>query len=331
MASPSDIMSGMVDFNTTDPNEMIYQCFPPAAAIAYISALGGRIPEYAPFVSNNREQWTMEDILAGKPEVTFVRVHATENKSRTGGSHERFKFSLKTTSDRRSLYTENNHVCLRALEHMSVKCTNDAEAYALNEAAFGAWRFRKPKTETMDGLTKAITECPSQIWRKKYTIDGNEYEGIGSAFFMATNEDTNEAGEKIMQRQLMYYPWWQTGARRQTAPVRVERMVKRTLRPAEGEKKDRMITHPILWKDQPNHAMFKPYAQFVSYVLNQGYLREDKLQSMGGRAAKARRQAQGLTPDQLSSLKQFLRGEGVEQDIQYVQDEAANRAVLKTN
>lgn len=328
LASPSDIMSGAVDFGTTDPNKMIYQCFPPQAAVAYISALGGRIPEYAPFVSDAKNQWTPEDILAGKPDVSYVRVHATENKSRTGGSQDRFKFSLKSTSDRRSLYTQDNHVCLRALEHMPIKCNSDADAYALNESAFGGWRYRKPKTETVDGLTKAITECPSQIWKKKYVIDGEEHEGIGSAFFMAGNEETNDAGEKIMQHQLTYFPWWQTGARRPTAPSRVERMVKRTLRPAEGDKKDRMVTHPILWKDQPNHPMFKGYSSFVSHILNAGYLREDKLQAMGGRAAKARKQAQGLTADQMSSLKQFLRNSEVEADIQAVQDEAADRSVL---
>lgn len=329
LASPADIMSGSVDFTTTDPTKMIYQCFPPQAAVAYISALGGRLPEYAPYVSDAKSQWSPEDILAGKPEVSFVRVHATENKSHTGGAQERFKFSLKTTSDRRSLYTQENHVCLRALEHMPVKCNSEADAYALNEAAFGAWRFRKPKTETMDGLTKAITECPSQIWRKQYDVDGEKVEGIGSAFFMAGPEESNDAGEKIMQHQLTYFPWWQTGARRQTTPARVERMVKRTLRPAEGDKKDRMITHPILWKDQPNHPMFKGYSRFVDYILSTGYLREDKLKAMGGRAAKARKQAQGLTADQMSSLKQFLRNSEVEADIQAVQDEAADRSVLQ--
>lgn len=328
LAAPAEIMSGMVDFATTSADEMVYQSFPVPAAIAYISALGGRLPEYAPFVSDAKQQWSPEAILAGQPEVTFVRVHATENKSRMSGSQEKFRFSLKSTSDRRSLYTEKNHVCLRALEHMPVSCKSEEDAYNLNEAAFGGWRYRKPKTETKDALSKAIAECPSQIWRKQYTINGEQHEGIGSAFFMAGPEDTNEAGESIMQRQLMYFPWWQTGARRPTVGTRVDRMVKRTLRPAEGEKKERMVTNPILWKDQPNHAMFKPYSQFVDYILGNGYIREDKLKSMGGRAAKAKREAKGLTADQLSSLKQFLRQSDVEADIQAVQDEAADRTVL---
>lgn len=327
LASPADIMSGMVDFNSS-PDEMMFQAFPLNAAISYISALGGKLPEYAPNVCDAKSQWSPEDILSGRPEVTFVRVHATENKSRTGGSQERFRFSLKTTSDRRSLYTQDNHVCLRALEHMSVKCTTEEEAFALNESAFGAWRYRKPKTETKDGLTKAVTECPSQIWKKQYVINGETVNGIGSAFFMAGNEDKNEAGESIMKHQLLYFPWYQTGARRPTTPSRVERIVKRTLRPAEGEKKERMVNTPLLWKDQPNHAMFRPYQKFVDQILNAGYLRKDKLETMGGRATKTRRQAQGLTPEQMTSLKNFLRDEDVAADIQLVQDEAADRTVL---
>lgn len=328
MASPADIMSGMVDFNTTSADEMWYQAFPVNAAISYISALGGRLPEYAPNVSDAKQQWSSEDILSGKPEVTFVRVHATENKNRTGKSQERFRFSLKTTSTRRSLYTQDNHICLRALEHMPLKCTTEEEAYALNEAAFGAWRYRKPKTETKDGLTKAITECPSQIWRKQYTINGETIDGIGSAFFMAGNEEKNESGEPIMKHQLSYFPWYQTGSLRPATPSRVDQLVKRTLRPAEGDKKERMITSPVLWKDNPNHPMFRGYSRFVDKVLSAGYLREDKLKAMGGRATKARRQAQTLSADQMTSLKQFLRLESVESDIQAVQDEAADRAVL---
>ena len=328
MASPSDIMSGMVDFNTTSTDEMWYQAFPVNAAISYISALGGKLPEYAPNVSDARRQWDPQDILSGKPDVTFVRVHATENKNRTGKSQDRFRFSLKTTSTRRSLYTPNNHVCLRALEHMPLKCTTEQEAYNLNEAAFGAWRYRKPKTETKDVLSKAIAECPGQIWRKQYTINGQQVEGIGSAFFMAANEEENEAGESIMKHQLAYYPWYQTGSLRPTTPSRVDQIVKRTLRPAEGDKKERMVTSPVLWKDNASHPMFKGYAKFVDEVLSQGYLREDKLKAMGGRAGKTRRAVQGLSSDQMTSLKQFLRDASVEADIQTVQDEAADRAVL---
>lgn len=329
MASPSDIMGGMVDFNSSG-DEMWYQAFPVNAAISYISALGGKLPEYAPNVSDARNQWSPEDILSGKPDVTFVRVHATENKNRTGKTQERFRFSLKTTSPRRSLYTQGNHVCLRALEHMQLKCTTEQEAYNLNEAAFGAWRYRKPKTETKDVLSKAIAECPGQIWRKQYELNGETVEGIGSAFFMVAAEEKNEAGESIMKHQLSYFPWWQTGALRPTTPSRVEQIVKRTLRPAEGEKKERMVTSPVLWKDNKNHPMFRGYSKFVDELLSRGYLREDKLTSMGGRAGKTRRQAQGLSADQMTSLKQFLRNEGVEAEIQAVQDEAADRAVLLT-
>lgn len=329
LARPTDIMSGTVDFMNGEEG-LVFQHFPVEAAIAYISALGNRLPEYAPNVSDMGSQWSPEDILSGRPDVTFVYVHPTENKSRTSGSQEKFRFSLKSTSDRRSLYTEGNHVCLRALEHMSIKCGTEQEAYELNEAAFAAWRYRKPKTETVDGLTKACAECPGQIWKKTYDINGQAIEGIGSVFFMAGNEETTEGGEKVIRRQLMYYPWYQTGARRPTSPSRVERMVKRTLRPAEGDKKERMITHPVLWKDNPNHPMFKPYTRFVNYILQTGYIREDKLKGMGGRAAKASRKQAGMTPDQKLSLKQYMRMQDVERAIQEVQDESADRSVLNT-
>lgn len=332
LASPSEIMSGEVDFNTTDPQKMIYQYFKPWAAIGYISALGGRIPEYAPFVSDAKSQWSSEDILAGKPEVSFVRVHAAENKSRTGGgSQDKFKFSLKSTSDRRSLYTQNNHLCLRALEHMSVQCTSEEDAYNLNLSAFEGWKYRTVSTNATgakDGFTKALTECPGQIWKKTYNINGEPVEGIGSAFFMAANEEKNEAGEMVMRHQLSYYPWWQTGALRPDHPSAVERIVHRTLRPAEGDKRARMVTHPILWKDNPNHPVFKGYDRFVNHILQAGYIREDKLKSLGGRVTRSRKQAQGLSADQMTSLKQFLRTEDVLADITAAQDEAADRSVL---
>lgn len=333
IATPSEIMAGTVDFNATDSSAMTYQFFPGDAAVGYIGALGGRLPEYAPNVSNAKRQWSPEDILAEKAGVSFVRVHATENKNRTSGSQGQFRFSLKSTSDRRSLYTQHNIMCLRAQVHMPVTCNSEEDAYKLNEAAFGGWRYRKPKTETKSGLDKAIAECPSVIWRKKYTItrDGvpTPVDGIGSVFFMAGQTETTNSGEEVTRRELAYYPWWQTGALRPSSPSIADRIVERKLRPAEGEKKERMIATTVLWKDNPNHPMFKPYATFAAQIMDQGYIREEKLKAMGGRATKSKSKARGLDPSQLQSLKQFLREDDVMAAISSVQDEAADRSVLE--
>lgn len=329
LATPTDIQAGMVDYSE-NRSEMLYQSFSVNAAIGYISAFGGRLPEYAPNVSDARQQWSAEDILSGKPDVSFVYVHATENKSRNSRSQDQFRFSLKTTSGRRSLYTLGNHVCLRALEHTSVKCSSDEDAYKLNEMAFGAWRYRKKKSEPENALQRAMRDCPSQIWATKYTVDGKEVEGIGSCFFVNGSQVTSASGETLAVKPLSYYPWYQTGDQRQEMPSRVDRIVTRVLRRAEGDKKENMITKPVYMKDDPNNALFRPYNKFVDFVVNTGFLSRDKLVSLGSRATKSKVRSLALTPEQKSSLEYFLRREEVEAEIQSVRDEAADRAVLRT-
>lgn len=327
LASPSDIMAGSVDFNTSDET-MICQFFPTNAAIAYIAALGGKLPEYAPHVSKATRQWTKEEIFAEKEEVSFVRVRATENKRRSM-SDEQFRFSLQSTSPRRSLFTQKNHCCLRALEHMSTACKSDKDAYLLNQAAFGDWAYRRPATDTRTTLEKAKAECPSMIWGKVYVIDGEEHsDGIGSAFFMAEQTDVTESGETIAKKELVYYPWYQTGANRPDAPSIVPQIVKRTLRPAEGNKSERVVTSPVLYKDKPNHPMFRQYAAFIEFALQGGYLREDQLNAMCGRGTSRKKQA-GLSSDQMDSLKSFLRSDVVSADILAVQDSANDAAILR--
>lgn len=327
MATPSEILAGMVDFSTSG-NEMLYQTFQVKAAIGYIHAFGDRLAEYAPFVSDTREQWSKEAILSEHPEVSYVRIHATENKGQVGNTQDRFRFSLKTTSPRRSLYTQRNIVCLRALEHMDVKCNTEKAAYELNEAAFGQWRYRKPKTESMNALEKACTSCPDQIWKKTYEIDGQKVNGIGSAFFMAAAEETSENGVAVMRRELQYWPWWQTGALRPDQPSQVRSMVKRVLQAADQKKKERMVTVPILYKEHPDHKAFQPYRAFVDHIISQGYLSMDKLKSMGGRSSKGTRKKQAMTNDQINSLQMYLRNAEVKAEIQAVQESSADREVL---
>lgn len=328
LATPTDIAAGLIDYSE-GRHEMIYQAFSVNAAIGYITACGGRLPEYAPNVSEARSQWSAEDILSGKPEVSFVYVHATENKSRTSRSQDQFRFNLKTTSGRRSLYTPGNIVCLRALEHTSVKCTSDKDAYNLNEIAFGAWRYRKKKSEPENALQRGMRDCPSQIWNAKYEIDGKTVEGIGSAFFVNGSSVTSEAGETIAVKPLTYFPWYQTGDLRQEMPSRVDRIVTRVLRPAEGDKKENMVTRPVYYRDDANNPLFKGYSKFVDFILNTGFISRSKLVSLGTRTSKSSTRSLALTPEQKSSLEYFLRSDEVEAEIQSVRDEAADRAVLK--
>ena len=328
LAAPADIQAGAVEYGSAGKDEMLSQAFPVAAAIAYISALGGRLPEYAPFVSDAREQWSAEDIISGKPEVSFVYVHATENRSRTSSSQERFRFNLKTSSGRRSLYTEKNHVCLRALEHVSTKCNSDEDAYNLNEMAFGAWRYRKKKDEPENALQKAFAACPSQIWKTTYTVNGEQKDGIGSCFFMNGSSVKSESGESIAQRPLTYMPWYPSGDQRPTVPSRVDRLVRREFQPATGDTKERMVTKPVLYKEKPSDPLFRSYAKFVDFVEDKGFISHDKLVSLGSRATKSKTRSLQLTPDQKSSLEYFLRSEAVDADIQAVRNEAADRAVL---
>lgn len=328
LATPADIAAGMVDYNDAR-SEMIYQAFTVNSAIGYISAFGGRLPEYAPNVSDARQQWTAEDILSGKPEVSFVYVHATENKSRTSRSQDQFRFNLKTTSGRRSLYTEGNHVCLRALEHTSTKCASEADAYRLNEIAFGAWRYRKKKSEPENALQRAMRDCPSQIWKTKYTVDGEQKDGIGSAFFMAGSSVVSDSGENITQKPLTYFPWYQTGDQRQAVGARVDRIVVREFRAAQGDRKENMVTKPVYFKDEPTNPLFRPYQKFVDFITNTGFISRDKLVTLGTRATKSKTRSLALTPDQKNSLEFFLRRDDVEAEIQAVRDEAADRAVLK--
>lgn len=328
LAAPSDIQAGNVDYGSTSKDEMLYQYFTVQAAIAYISALGGRLPEYAPFVTDAREQWSAEDIISGKPGVTFVQLHPTENRSRTSSSQERFRFNLKTTSGRKSLYTEKNHVCLRALEHVSTKISSDEDAYNLNEMAFGAWRYRKKKDEPENSLQKAFNACPSQIWKATYTINGEKKEGIGSCFFMNGSSTKSESGESIALRPLTYMPWYPSGDQRPTVPSRVDRLVRREFRPATSDTKERMVNKPVFYKEKPSDPLFRSYAKFVDFIEDKGFISHDKLISLGSRASAAKSRSFQLTPDQKQSLEYFLRSEAVDADIQAVRNEVADRSVL---
>lgn len=332
LANPNDIAAGSVDYSTTPAGEQLKLFFTVPATIAYLSVMDNSIPEYAPHVMPGmKRQWTAEEILSESGGVTFVKLHPTMNKSRDAGINDKFRFSLKSTSGRRSLYTENNIMCLRALEHVPVKCASEEDEYNLNNIAFGAWQYRKKKTETQNALQRAINDCPTQIWTKKYTINGESVEGIGSAFFFAGTTTTDGAGETIAQRPLTYVPWWQTGDRREPQGSRVNRLVKRTKREATEDKKEAMVTTPVLYAKDPSNKLFQPYEKFANFIINEGYMTRDQLIALGSRTSKAKSRSIQLNSTQLQSLDFFIQSATVVEDIQAVQHEASDRVVIRAS
>lgn len=332
LANPSDIAAGAVDYSSTPAGEQLKLFFSVPATIAYLSVMDNSIPEYAPHVMPGmKRQWTAEEILSESGGVTFVKLHPTMNKSRDAGVNNQYRFSLKSTSGRRSLYTENNIMCLRALEHVQVKCSSEEDEYNLNNIAFGAWEYRKKKTETQNALQRAYNDCPTQIWAKNYTINGESVPGIGSAFFFAGSTTKDGAGETISARQLTYVPWWQTGDRRETQGSRVTRLVKRTKREATEDKKEAMVTSPVLYAKDPTNKLFQPYEKFANFIIQEGYMTRDQLVGLGARTSKAKSRALQLDSAQLQSLDFFLQSADVTAAIESVQHEASDRVVIRAS
>jgi len=328
LASPEDINAGSVDYGSGN-KELLKLAFTVPAAIAYLSAFNYRLPEYAPnVIPGRKKQWSPEEIASESEGVSFVYIYAAENHSRNAGVQDKFRFSLKSTSPRKSLYTEGNIMCLRALTHVPVKCTTPEDAYKMNQIAFGAWQYRKKKTEARNALQRACDDCPTQIWEQDYTINGETIKGIGSAFFMSGSSATNAAGEAISLKEVTYIPWWQTGNRREAMGTRLDRLVLRKVRAAEGDRKENMVSEPVLYREDPNDKLFAPYRAFADFVINEGYMTMDKLVALGTRASKAKARSLKLTPGMRDSLDAYIADDNVMSDIQAVQHESSDRAAI---
>lgn len=347
MADVESIKNGQVDFKTIPAGEMTYFSVDENGAIGYINAFGGKLPEYRPnVVEGQTTQWTPSEIMSSS-DVSFVTIKAVENRKRKSASSEKFTFHLKSDSERRSLYTQGNIMCLRALEHVAVPqngCKDESQAYQLNECAFGGWRYRDERRDGkktgQKALQVAFSNVPMQIWRKKYTgvketpkgpeIDRED--GIGSMFFMKDATEQNEHGETIKREQLKYVPWYSYGKNKFQEIVPA--IVKRVAVDTKDKTGKRMANTPVYWKDvitgdaKDESGMFEPYRRFASAVVKQGYMTEDQLKSLSGRSSRASRKADTMTQDQLASLNSFLRSDAVRNSIERVQDDAAQKAVL---
>lgn len=331
LARPDDITTAQVEYDENDKTTMINQIFPLAAAISYISACGGKLPENAITTLDKKSHWTPTEVLSGAPEVSYVYVKPTERKHTTS-NQERFTFSLKSTSPRRSLYTPGNIVCLRALEHTSVTCKDEKRAYELNAIAFGSWAYSTIKDEKISKLQKAYNSCPTLIWRKKYNIDGEELEGIGSAFFMAGDTTKSESGQEIAEQQLTYRAWYQTGNRNQEKPEVARQIVLRTLQPATDSKKESMVTKPVTFEKDPNHVAFKPYQKCMDYLIARGFTTRERLAKMGGRTSKAKQKVFGVLSDaQALAMKSFIQQDATDAAIQSVCEEFINSSMAREN
>lgn len=334
LASPEEIMSGLVDHNTTSPKAEMKLAFPPSAAVAYINALGGRIPEYAPTALGpgaKSKQWTPQEILSNTGGVSFVRIKPTTKKDATLGDINRFKFSLAPeNAPRKSLYSQWNVCCLRAVEHTPVKCSTPEETYNINNIAFGGWKFRFRSGETRSALRIACDECPTQIWEQDYEINGEKVPGIGSCFFTDASEVKNAAGEAIAAAQLTYMPWHCTGALRPEVGPKLASIVLRKYRPAEGTRKEAMVPVPVLYSAQPDHKMFAPYKKFTDSIISEGFISAEKLKTLGGRTSTSKKsKTLSLSPEQKTALQNYIKQDNVVAEVGEVQLEAANRLVLE--
>lgn len=347
MADVESIKNGQVDYKSINAGEMTYFSVDENGAIGYINAFGGRLPEYRPnVVEGQTTQWSPSEIM-NSSDVSFVVIKATENRKRKSASSEKFTFHLKSDSERRSLYTPQNIMCLRALEHVAVPqngCKDESQAYQLNECAFGGWRFRDQRQDGkktgQKALQVAFANVPQQLWHKKYQgvqavpkgPKEDKEDGIGSIFFMTDNTETTEHGETVKREQLKYVPWYATGKNKMLDIV--PSIVRREAVPTKDKTGMRMANKPIYWKDvvsgevKDESGMFEPYRKFATAVTKMGFMTEDQLKALSGRSSRANRKTDTLTQDQMASLANFLRSDAVRNSIERVQDDAAQKAVL---
>lgn len=328
LASVDDINAGAVDYDTSN-SEMLKLSFSVPATIAYLSAFNNRLPEYAPNVTDMKKQWTPEQIASESDGVTFVYLYPVVNsRNRNGGVDDQFRWVLKSTSPRNSLYTQRNIMCLRALTHIPVSCKTEEDAYRMNENAFRPWMYRMRKTETRNALMRACDDAPSQIWVTQYNIDGKTVDGIGSCFFMAGSSAKSASGETIALKEPTYQPWWKTGNLRDDTPHILDRIVKRKVREAKDNLRESMVTEPVLFREDPGNPLFAPYARFVEQITSEGYISMDRLCALGTRTARARAKTLNFSAQQRSSLVAYIGRDDVASEIAAVQHESSDRAAV---
>lgn len=329
MAGPRDVAAGNVDFNTTDPNARLNMAFQEKAAIAYIDALGGKLPEYAPTVEKDaKEQWSEADIKAASGKVSFVYIKASARKDANLSGTSDFKYTLKSTSGRSSLFTPWNITCLTATEHHTNidKMRSASDIKALNDSAFYYKHYNTVQEENV--LEKLIRNHGNEVWETTYTVKGEggveeQVAGAGSVFF----SEVDKTGAKISMREKEYHPWWHTGNLRTQPMQTVKRLVKRELKKSDDPtKSDRMTVKKVKLSEQTDHIEFKPYAEFTAFITGAGgFITTPQLFALGERASKKQEKSLVLSDIERKSLIEQLSTEDMQSALDAILDEASSR------
>lgn len=279
LATPQEIASCNVDFESYDDNDLTYLNLPKDVAVAYLHAIGNVLPEYAPTANTNKTHWTPIDIASKNQDITHIAAHVTKKSGTNGG----YNYNFKTDSPRKSLFTQKNHMCLTAQEHVKIKDNlTDKDAYELNEYAFGHLRNRAPRksanvSSDTDCLTLMMSNCPTQLWAHEYTIDGAKVPGIMSCFFMPGDSIKKDNSDAVLTKtELEYRPWYETGNLKKSTLTACTSIVKRE----KDEKTGRRVPTKLSYLQHPNHVMFKPYDAFIKEAKAKGFIRDEDIAAM---------------------------------------------------
>lgn len=327
LASPQDIQQCNVEWNRGDA-EMIYTAMPKDAAISYIFALGGALPDYAPNVEEDRKtQWDAAAILNESPEVSFVQARAALSSAES--AENKFLYRLKPVNGRRSLFTKHNHVCLRAVVHQEIPdgVLTPEQAYELNESAFGHLRYRETRTKDTDCLTRAIADCPSMLCLKDYDINGTIKKGIGSCFFMTDDTEETPSGTPMIRQTVEYYPWHLSGDKKPPAAYPCKQIVKRVPTTTKAGN-ERLVPVALTYKENRQAAEFAEYAPFVDAAIKKGFITQERLENLGGRSARTSRLKLSMDEDTRAALSSFIMSDKVMSEVDDVMNRVANEMML---
>lgn len=344
LAAPNAIRNGDVDFNTVDKNERVNVCWGKEVAIAYIDAFGQRLPEYAPFVADAREQWSAEDILGEKPEVTYVTMRSTKARPNSRSGKDNFAYALRTTASGRGLFTRKNIMCLRGLKHIAINCDNETEEFQMNENAFGLWRYRT-RTEAGTGakvnvLRKALSACPTQLWERDYDIVGEDgqpktVKGLGSVYFHAGSTVKLPDGKEVPGTTLSYTPWYGASRGRgkdKTTAIQkdVKYIVARKFRAATGKGKDTMVSTTLTLASNPGDRVFSDFSGFYDYAINNGFISREKVAAWCKTSSSSSVAKFGMGEEDTRNLRAMLTSNRnvVYDELNAAMTEFANRSTL---
>lgn len=334
-ASAEEILSCNIDYDASN-TDLAYFCWQNDTAVAYIGAVGRVLPEYAPTHTNNKKHYAPGDILANKvPDMGYVEIVSRQNKSQNASSSDEYKWSLKSTI-RRTLYTPNNFLPLKQLEHIPVKCNTMEDVHKINKIAFGSLK-NKGKNNEPSRLETAYIECPQVIYERNYTltVDGKEetVRGIGSAFFMLGEVDTFDIPTKEKDENgkpktitksygkasLAYKPWYATSVKGASPETKtVTHIVNKNFEATKSDpSKERAKNIPIefskTYGDGKYNKYWSPFKDFLTMIAP--CISIDELKSLTTRDSKRNSMAKAAWSNDIQeSFLKLTRQENVISD-----------------